>query len=84
MATTTATNTQAREVGKQRHQARTLIQAQDRYIDRARSCHPGHANRVQRAAHRELFQWAQARGYDGKVVCRDARDMLELELACDD
>lgn len=57
----------------------TLVQAQDRYISRVMACHSGHARRVRRAAWRELSRWASSHGYDPKVVCRDADDVLALE-----
>ncbi len=64
--------------------AATLIQAQDRYIERCTGCHPGHARRVRRAAWKELFCWAEKRGMDGKRICRDADDVLKLEVASED
>ena len=57
----------------------TLIQAQQRYIDRVSACHPGHARRVARAAWSELFAWAEVRGMDARAVCQDAKDMAALE-----
>jgi hypothetical protein len=39
----------------------TLIQAQDRFIKRVLNCHPGHSNRVRRAAWAQLFEWAVRR-----------------------
>lgn len=62
----------------------TLIQAQQRYIDRALRAHPGHQRRVRNAAATELRAWATKRGMDAQAIHKDARDMLELELACDD
>jgi len=62
----------------------TLIQAQERYIQRVNSCHPGHRRRVARAAHRELCQWATKRGFDRSVVYKDADDMARLERSCDE
>lgn len=62
----------------------TLIQAQDRFIERVVSCHPGHRRRVRKAAWNELYAWAEARGYDARAVCRDAADMAALELSCED
>ncbi len=62
----------------------TLVQAQQRYIDRATSCHPGHQRRVRNAAAKELKAWATKHGFDAVAVHKDARDMLELELACQD
>jgi len=63
--------------------AKTLIQAQQRYIDRVAACHPGHARRVARAAWSELYNWAVARGMDARAVCQDAKDMAQLEAAAD-
>ena len=62
----------------------TLIQAQQRYIDRVTRCHPGHQRRVRKAAWAELFKWAEARGMDGKAICQDANDMASLEQASDE
>lgn len=62
----------------------TLIQAQQKYIDRVTRCHPGHQRRVSRAAWAELFKWAEARGMNAKAVCKDAKDMAALEQACDE
>lgn len=61
----------------------TLIQAQQQYIDRVASCHPGHARRVSRAAWSELYKWAEARGMDARSVCQDAKDMAMLEANAD-
>lgn len=62
----------------------TLVQAQQRYIDRVTTCHPGHINRVRRSARRQLHQWADSRGYQADVICRDAYDMTKLLLNSDD
>jgi len=62
----------------------TLIQAQQRYIERVNACHPGHFRRVSNAAWRQLRKWADARGLDGAKVCRDADDMATLERNSDD
>lgn len=62
----------------------TIVQAQQRYIDRAIACHPGHQRRVRNAAAKELKAWAVKHGFDPVAVHKDARDMLELELACDE
>lgn len=61
----------------------TLIQAQQRYIDRVTSCHPGHIRRASRAAWSELYKWAEARGMDARSVCQDAKDMAMLEANAD-
>jgi predicted GNAT superfamily acetyltransferase len=57
----------------------TLIQAQQKYIDRVNGCHPSHQRRVARAAWAELFKWAESRGMDAKTVCNDAKDVAALE-----
>lgn len=62
----------------------TLIQAQQKYIDRALRAQPGHQRRVRNAAAAELKQWAAKHGMDPVAVHKDARDMLELELACEE
>lgn len=62
----------------------TLIQAQQQYIDRVNSCHPGHQRRVARAAWSALYKWAEARGMDARAVCKDAADMAALEQASDE
>lgn len=62
----------------------TLIQAQERYIARVNSCHPGHARRVSNSAWCELRMWAEARGMDGRKVAQDANDMAILERNSDD
>jgi hypothetical protein len=62
----------------------TLIQAQQRYIDRVASCHPGHQRRVARAAWSVLYKWAESRGMNAKAICQDAKDMAMLEQACED
>lgn len=62
----------------------TLIQAQERYIQRVNSCHPGHMRRVARAAYRQLRLWATKRGMDPAAIYRDADDMARLERSCDD
>jgi len=62
----------------------TLIQAQQRYIDRAMTCHPGHQRRVRNAAAKELKIWAIKHGFDPDVVHKDAKDVLELEIISED
>lgn len=61
----------------------TLIQAQQRYIDRVAASHHGHARRVSRAAWSELYKWAEARGMNARYVCQDAKDMAALEANAD-
>lgn len=65
----------------------TLIEAQDRYIKRVTSCHPGHANRVRKSAWTQLFRWAVGRGFSleaAKAICKDAKDMAALEARADE
>lgn len=62
----------------------TLIQAQQRYIDRSMRAQPGHQRRVRNAAAAELKAWATKHDMDAVAVHNDARDMLELELASDE
>lgn len=62
----------------------TLIQAQQRYIDRLSSAHPGHFLRVRRSAWKQLFSWAEKRGMSGKEVCSDAYDMFRLRAVSED
>lgn len=62
----------------------TLVQAQDRYVARVMACQTGHVRRVRRGAWRELAEWAHAHGYDAKIVCRDADDVLKLEQEADE
>ena len=62
----------------------TLIQAQTRFIERCNSCHPGHINRVRRAAWKQLATWAHEHGFDTRIVCKDADDMAKLERAAED
>lgn len=64
----------------------TLIQAQERYIQRVNSCHPGHKRRVARAAWEQLTNWAYTHGYSEgwKVICQDAKDMARLQRDCED
>lgn len=57
----------------------TLIQAQQRYINRVNGSHPGHARRVSRSAWSELYKWAEMRGMDARAVCLDAKDVAALE-----
>ena len=61
----------------------TLTQAQQRYIDRVNSSHPGHARRVYRSAWAQLSKWAQARGMNAQAVCQDAKDIAKLEANAD-
>lgn len=62
----------------------TLIQAQDRYIQRVMTCKNGHIRRVRRSAWRELATWAKTHGYESKIICKDADDMLKLEQTAED
>lgn len=65
-----------------------LIQAQQRYIDRVNACHTGHHRRVARGARKELDSWLAKHGVaDEKqrdAICKDARDMAELERNADE
>lgn len=62
----------------------TLLQAQERFIQRVNSCHTEHVRRVRRSAWKQLAAWAVKRGYDAAVVCKDASDMAELERNSED
>lgn len=65
----------------------TLIQAQQRLITRANTCHPGHRRRVIRGAAGELRRYLARIGTTGALaqqVVRDAIDMANLELASDE
>jgi hypothetical protein len=62
----------------------TLIDAQQRYIDRVNGCHPGHQRRVKRSARLQLSRWAERRGFNSAVVVEDADDMARLEANSDD
>jgi predicted GNAT superfamily acetyltransferase len=62
----------------------TLIQAQQRYIDRVAAAHPGHQRRVARAAWSELYKWAEARGMDARAICQDAKDVAALNAGSDE
>ncbi len=65
----------------------TMIQAQDRFIARINNCHPGHYNRVQRSASRQLYQWALDRGYDkgdAFVILDEARQVAQLQRNSED
>ncbi len=64
--------------------AQTLIQAQQKYIDRVNQCHSGHFQRVSRAAWSELYQWAESKGMNARLVCQDAKDMALLERNSDE
>ena len=65
-----------------------MIQAQQRYIDRVNGCHTGHRNRVSRAAWKELAKWAEQHGVadyeQRRAICKDAKDMAELERNADE
>jgi hypothetical protein len=65
----------------------TLIQAQQRLIDRVTRCHPGHRARVKRSACRELRDYlARAGTPDSQraAIVRDALDMAKLESKAED
>lgn len=62
----------------------TLIQAQQRYIDRVNdpNNHPGHQRRIRRGAANRFYKWARGRGYaetDISILLNDAIDMAALE-----
>jgi predicted GNAT superfamily acetyltransferase len=62
----------------------TLIQAQQKYIDRVSACSTSHINRVRGAARRELFAYAEKRGFIAYLVVKDAQDMVNLYALSDD
>lgn len=65
----------------------TLIQAQDRLIQRVIGSHPGHRRRTIRSACRELRVYLQRIGTPQDLVprlVRDAVDMANLELQSDE
>lgn len=62
----------------------TLVQAQERYINRVLSCQTNHIRRVRLAAWKQLAKWAENHGYDGRVVCKDADDVMKLERDCEE
>lgn len=60
----------------------TLIQAQERYMERIRSAHPGHVKRVRRSAHKQLGAYLEKQGTPALQryqVIKDAEDMLKLD-----
>lgn len=64
----------------------TLIQAQERFIKRVNDCHPGHYNRVHKAAWKELHRYATRTGASNEIaqqICRDASDIAKLERLAD-
>jgi hypothetical protein len=64
-----------------------MVEAQDQYIARVNGCQPGHRNRVSRSAWKQLYLWAESKGFppnDCRVVCQEARDMAELERNAED
>lgn len=62
----------------------TLVQAQQKYIARVVNANPHFAKRTRNAAWAELWKYAESKGMDAKAVCKDAKDMAALELACDE
>lgn len=65
----------------------SLVQAQQRLIDRLNRCHPGHRARVKRAACRELRAYLARIGTpedQRAAIVRDALDMAELESKAED
>ncbi|MGV0982343.1 MAG: hypothetical protein ACOYB0_08285 [Polynucleobacter sp.] len=64
----------------------TLIQAQQRYIDRTMNAKTGQRRRVRNAAGSELRAWLTKRGFSAaevESIWRDAWDMVQLEIACE-
>jgi len=59
---------------------KTLVEAQERYIERITSCKTGHRNRVRHSAARGLRAWATNHGYDAGIIHQDAKDVLVLRL----
>lgn len=60
----------------------TLIQAQQRLIERINNCHPGHQARVRRSAIRDFRRYLlRTKTPPGQIadVIRDALDMAKLE-----
>lgn len=65
----------------------TLIQAQQRLIQRINNCHPGHQARVRRSACRELTAYLERTGTpkdQRAAIVRDALDMAKLEAGSDE
>lgn len=65
----------------------TLIQAQERYIERIRNAHPGHVNRVRRSARKQLGAYLEKQGtpqIQRLQLIRDSEEMLSLELNAED
>jgi flavorubredoxin len=62
---------------------KTLIEAQQRYIDRVMHCHSGHRSRVRRSAAKELRAYANSHGYNAGNVVADAHDMVVLFDLCE-
>lgn len=65
----------------------TLIQAQERYIERIQNAHPGHVNRVRRSARKQLGAYLekQQTPQATRLLCiKDAEDMLALEQNAED
>jgi len=56
----------------------TLIQAQQRYIDKVKNLATGCGKEIAVGARLEFCRWAKRHGYDTTVVLNDARDMVEL------
>lgn len=65
----------------------TLIQAQERYIERVKNAKSGHVNRVRRAARKQLGEYLEKTGASQITrmqVVQDADDMIKLEANADD
>lgn len=59
----------------------TLIQAQQRYIEKMKPLRASCNKKKAVGARLELCRWAKRNGYDPVIILNDARDILELELA---
>lgn len=65
----------------------SLIQAQEKLIQRVNACHPGHRRRVIAGAGAELRRYLSRIGVPAdqhRAIVRDAIDMANLELLADD
>jgi hypothetical protein len=65
----------------------TLIQAQQRLIDRVNHCHPDHRRRVINGAASELRAYLTRIGVpmeQHRAIVRDAIDMVNLEAIADE
>lgn len=70
-----------------KHTGLTLIEAQQRLIDRVNQCHSGHRRRVTRGAARELRRFLASVGFPAHqhdAIVRDALDVAKLEETAGD